>query len=250
MSKKKYQNEKERHANLIIDVHHASSIHLTGAPIQISGTEIRSDNLVLEFSPELMKRMEGGENQTTRDYYYNRDIQNPEKRKDPKKTVTQITVPGVSASLDEMQLFDYYDYIFVMDTNNKPLNSEKVCIGMVGQLLKDTSSGQIALRKLCNYSFKLPDKSDVNPEIITWCKFIELLQTKAGTDKRIALIVDSELSELPKYNRGEPILEDFILPRNMTFIYASADKNDTVLNWAIKQCDSAASKALKAIISS
>lgn len=68
-------------------------------------------------------------------------------------------------------------------------------------------------------------------------------------DKQIGIVVDSELGHIKEFNSRERyIIDSFYLPQNFKLIYASADKNDTVLNWAIKQCDIAAGEILNYII--
>ena len=48
---------------------------------------------------------------------------------------------------------------------------------------------------------------------------------------------------------ADKILENFILPSNFKFIYASADKSgDNFFTWAIKQCDKAATQRLKDMV--
>lgn len=238
MSKK--NQRKPRGLEVNIELHRNTSILLTGAPINVDGG-LATNGVKIIFNPELAKNLDGNDNVITQRLFYNRD----KSISKPKKIVTQIPIQGSTIIHNDIELFENYDFIFVMDTNCKPYNEKKVCLGMIGQLYINSDNDEISLHKLAHISFELDISCEDNPEKYTWLKFIEILISKIGSDKKIALVVDSELDSLTSYNNGNPILLDHKLPENMTFIYASADKTDTILNQAIIQCDKAATEGLK-----
>ncbi len=236
----KEEQKKPREVELNIELHKNTPIIIQGTPIHIEGKDYTFNNIAIQLSPEFNMFLDGNNNIFTRKLYIKRE--NVSKNK---KIITETYFEGNKIPQNEMQLFNDYDHIFAMDTNYKDYNGKKNCIGMIGQLYKDSTNGQIALKKLANIKFELDSSCKYNPEKYTWCKFIEFLCSSEIKNSRIALIVDSELDCLQNYNNGEPILNNHKLPKNMKFVYASADKRDTFLNWAIRQCDSAAKKALE-----
>lgn len=164
------------------------------------------------------------------------------------KVITFYSLVSHNISLLTEDIFSDHDYIFVIDTNYKNVNeSLKLCASAIG-LLGRCEQG-IFLKKLMNLTFELWDDNS-NPERLAWKLFIEkILQIQKLHDKKIGIVVDSELGLIGEFNnRKKYIIDSFYLPENFRFIYASADKNDTVLNWAIKQCDIAAGKILNYII--
>lgn len=160
------------------------------------------------------------------------------------KVITFYSLVSHNISLLVEDILSVYDYIFVIDTNYKNVNeSLKLCASAIG-LLGRCKQG-LFLKKLMNLTFELWDDNN-NPERHAWKLFIEeILQIQKLHDKQIGLVVDSELGHIKDFNSREKcIIDSFYLPENFKLIYASADKNDTVLNWAIKQCDIAAGEIL------
>ncbi len=179
------------------------------------------------------------------------DITTYMERKDKKsKVITKYTTVKHNISGNPEELMDELDYIFVVDTNTVQIDTNtKCCIGVVGQVVKDKISSKLGLRKLCHMIYEIP-LNDNNHEKYTWIKLIcEITKAKDySADKKIGIIVDAYLSDLDTYNKGNEILEGFILPSNFKFIYASADKSgDNFFTWAIKQCDNQANKLKKEI---
>lgn len=164
------------------------------------------------------------------------------------KVITFYSFVSHNISLLAEDILSSYDYIFVIDTNYKNVNENlKLCASAIGVLGRCEQG--LFLRKLMNLTFELWDDND-NPERHAWKLFIEkILQIQKLHDKQIGIVVDSELGHIKEFNSRERyIIDSFYLPQNFKLIYASADKNDTVLNWAIKQCDIAAGEILNYII--
>lgn len=90
-----------------------------------------------------------------------------------------------------------------------------------------------------------------NPELFAWRRFIEFAQGASSYDAeaKYALVVDSELSMIPKLNdQSAPIHGQFYLPQNWKLIYATSDSGkESIFNQLIASSDSAASKVLRLI---
>lgn len=160
------------------------------------------------------------------------------------KVITFYSLVSHNISLLAEDILSVYDYIFVIDTNYKNVDDRlKLCASAIG-LLRRYEQG-FFLKKLMNLTFELLDDNN-NPERHAWKIFIEtILQIQKLHNKQIGIVVDSELGYIKEFNnRKKYIIDSFYLPENFNLIYASADKNDTVLNWAIKQCDIAAGEIL------
>ena len=83
--------------------------------------------------------------------------------------------------------------------------------------------------------------------ICHYCHFFAISFVPADcafNDSRIVILVDSEADQLKQFNDGQEIYDGVKLPSNARFVYATANKKDTMLNWAIIQCDKAASRLL------
>ena len=82
-------------------------------------------------------------------------------------------------------------------------------------------------------------------ELETWKVVVEHLQTIIPADKKVGIIVDSELGLLSLYNnQDEPIVDDWYLPGNYQLLYATADKSDDWCNKLIRICDKTATTRL------
>lgn len=90
-----------------------------------------------------------------------------------------------------------------------------------------------------------------NPELFAWRRFIEFAQGASSYDAgaQYALVVDSELSMIPKLNdQSTPIHGKFYLPKNWKLIYATSDSGkESIFNQLIASSDRAASKVLNLI---
>lgn len=160
------------------------------------------------------------------------------------KVITFYSLVSHNIPLLPEDILSVYDYIFVIDTNYKNVNeSLKLCASAIGLLGKYEE--RFFLKKIMNLRFELWDDNN-NPEKYAWKFLVEkILQILDLNNKQIGIVVDSELGYIKEFNSREKyIIDGFYLPENFKLIYASADKNDTVLNWAIKQCDIAAGEIL------
>jgi hypothetical protein len=94
----------------------------------------------------------------------------------------------------------------------------------------------------------ISEGTEGNPEVFAWKRIIQYFSPKI--QGMMALIVDSELGDIPLFNaRAKPICHDFFLPQNTQLIYASAERDlISPLNKAIQCCDEDAKMMLNVII--
>lgn len=165
-----------------------------------------------------------------------------ENKKD--KLIYQYSSVNKNVAVNPIDLIYEYDAIFVVDTNTEIVGNKRRCIGVVGQVKYLKKENKIGLEKSFHMIYEIPI-DDKNFEKYTWIKLIEIIQnsTTYSDDKKIGIVVDSYANEIFKYNNGEEILPEKILPQNFKLIYAGSDKKgDSFLNWAISQCDHAANE--------
>ncbi|MFJ4088458.1 hypothetical protein [Pseudomonas psychrophila] len=151
------------------------------------------------------------------------------------------------AALDESfitQLQKKFDYLMAVDTNTiaDPPRTQgcrvSVCVSVAIAEQLDVLPSQLVSQPVAGFLILDPGP-DVNPELLGWHLNIDrLAMVPELNTKRIGVIVDTELGLLPDINaRKIPYYEKYILPANMTLIYASSDKPELFVNQMIKHCD-------------
>ena len=168
----------------------------------------------------------------------------------PDKVIASFRTSSPNLSIMPEDVLRSFDYVFVIDTGTRIVDDQKFCAAAVGRLINH--NGKIALIRALHICFTttVEDKSF---EKISWKYFIEELLLNNDHQhlqkENIAIVVDAYLGDLDDFNKWKEILEGFSLPSNIKLIYASADKkNDSVLNWAIAECDKGATNLLKSVI--
>jgi len=136
--------------------------------------------------------------------------------------------------MDPNAVFRMFDHAFVIDTNTRDFNENK--ISMSG--IVDVEINQGTLKCIPITLFEFWDV-EITPEILGWYSLIQAIQDSERLKyQKIAFIVDSSLGNLDDYNEGKTALfDDFFLPKNITLIYASADKMSSIANKLIKLAD-------------
>jgi hypothetical protein len=138
-----------------------------------------------------------------------------------------------------------YEVIYAIDTNRKLVGDVELCVSCGIHVALKYSGNNV----WSNATFtRLPAAFSIcgesNPEVVAWLRLLEFLSPRICG--KIAIVVDSELGNLPLYNmRKIPLLGDRFLPDNVELIYASAERDlNSPLNKAIKTCDSDASRLI------
>jgi hypothetical protein len=139
--------------------------------------------------------------------------------------------------------------IFAIDTNTKLIDDEKIsistCVEAYFKKINDDTI-QLLFRNMGNIIFKTPIENI--EEKIAWVLFIKkLMVNKRFISDKIAIITDHDLGNHGNYNkRKAPILDNFYLPKNITFIYASTDSgSENIINKLLSICDKDAKNIIK-----
>lgn len=147
-----------------------------------------------------------------------------------------------------------FDYIFAIDTNSHPfIINDFYCSATMVYYGKPNQTNEYSGVLNC-IPYMIIDwyhDEGVKMEPIAWSETIKVLQTKIPSNKKVGIVVDSELGNLKGYNnRSIPVTEQWYLPDNYTLMYATADVTDDWCNQMIRICDKSATKRLREIIDS
>jgi hypothetical protein len=161
-----------------------------------------------------------------------------------KNTLLVPVTPNALSDVLHQQLLRY-EVIYAIDTNRKGVGDIDLCVSCGVHVALKYSGNNIwsnATFTRLPAVFSICGKS--NPEVVSWLRLIKFLSPRICG--KIALVVDSELGNLPLYNmRKIPLLDNILLPDNVELIYASAERDlNSPLNKAIQICDSDASRLI------
>ncbi|MBT1072940.1 hypothetical protein [Pelotalea chapellei] len=143
-----------------------------------------------------------------------------------------------------------YDLFYVIDTNTKIINNNKISVACV-ILCKFRPNDDMTLAFFAPIHalefWNIPHK----PENTAWREAILAIMANPyfKEDFKVGLLVDSDLGDIPAYNlRDKPIIDDFFLPTNFELIYASSDAGkEYFVNKLISECDKESSKIFELI---
>ena len=150
-------------------------------------------------------------------------------------------------SIDIVKKLKRYDILLAMDTNSKIIKDELYSIGIAGHIIGEITD------KFERWDFKAIPKlfvlvgKAVKLENRNWKNLIEYIleHPKYNPQHKIGIVVDSDLGEIDNYNnRSKPFIDNFTLPQNFDFLYASDKAQDNPLSMAIKHCHNVADKSL------
>lgn len=168
----------------------------------------------------------------------------------PPKALSVTPLISDQLHLDANSALRCFDMMIAIDTNDKTINGEEHSATgiIVAEWLSDKADPKYT------YAYETPFcveyLSLLSPrEIIGWCIALQHLNTVGliKASAKIAIIVDSYLEDLPKFNsRSIPLYQDFYLPQQFTLIYASADAGaEFIANQLLKNADKAATLTLE-----
>lgn len=163
-------------------------------------------------------------------------------RKKGSKILNRVVTKPTHLFANPNRVLEQFDTIYAVDTNTRVINSLSTSVtGIVGGentkpiILGNTS---IMFRPIKCFEFR---NVSCKAENLGWREVIKAIVSAATYNerKRIALIVDSDLGMIDSYNRREvPIIDDFIIPKNFSLIYASTDSgNENIANKMLKLAD-------------
>ena len=155
------------------------------------------------------------------------------------KVVTSVPSDGRSA-FDAKRALWAYDWAFAVDTNSIDIRGNRcaVCFSHYVQLPPRGFEGNLSWRPLGAFLISGIAKS-INPERIGWFLTISSIAPYLRHLGKIAFVVDSELGLHQSINaRRIGYYESFLLPENVTMVYASVDTDgDTLQGVLIRACD-------------
>ena len=145
-----------------------------------------------------------------------------------------------------------FDFIFAMDTNTYTEKRGDFFCSAAAIYYADIEKINDYARNMTCRPFMVIDWYHpwaMKIETVTWMEVIKKLQEIIPCDKKVGIVIDSELGNLEGYNtRTVPVFGTWYLPDNYTFMYATANTSDEWCNKMIRQCDKAASQRLEDIV--
>ena len=165
-----------------------------------------------------------------------------------KKRPLAIMSGGEKLSFSQEEfIFENYDKIFFIDTNDDSFKGKKSCctaiyeVNEFKEILKNPAIDKVCLKFL--RAFYLLDVKDHIPgEKIGWHLFLEGFKTKFHGAKTL-LITDHALSEHDDMNnRKKPYYLDFYLPENLKLGYAKSDKATSFVEKVMRDVDKSSNK--------
>lgn len=152
--------------------------------------------------------------------------------------------------------FKRFKHIVAIDTNlgkyQSKIGNQEIWIGLgIAITLIDNDDDQ-KLEPLMNMPFVTsicPEK----PENENWVRVIEILKEncKCTDPRKIGIVVDSDLGNIPAYNKREkPILGEYFLPEGFELIFASDKVSDNIFNSMIKLSHSLSQELIPKLIES
>jgi hypothetical protein len=145
----------------------------------------------------------------------------------------------------QSELLKQYEQVWAIDTNMKVLFNQAAHVSAITVCSTDGREDYFPVIAI------IFGKTKNNPELYGWRKFIEFVQTSELYNQahRYALIIDSELSNLPEFNNKKLAIHGgFYLPENWNLIYATSDSGkEYIINKLISTSDKASSLVLKKI---
>jgi hypothetical protein len=169
------------------------------------------------------------------------------------KIITRAPIPPNNLFTDVNRALRQYERVFAIDTSWRDVDGQRIAVACVviakHTLIRIPGKMAILYRPIHCLEFRNPISS---PENIAWMLTIELMKQNPRYKyiRRIAIIVDSDLSNMHKFNeRSIPIFGDFYLPEKINLVYASADVGaENLPNKMIRRADREAHKLLDFII--
>lgn len=129
-----------------------------------------------------------------------------------------------------------YDRVFAVDSNSKTIDDQTTVVTTVFEARWSADRQILCSEERICWTYE-PETS--KPEREGWRRFFDWVTI--DDEERGCLFVDSEITLLPKINRGhEPVLDGFFIPKRWQLNYAGSDKADKFPGVKlIRACDEA-----------
>lgn len=176
-------------------------------------------------------------------------------RKKGEKILSRIPQGNEGLFFDQPEALEKnFDILCAVDTNTLVLQGKRVSVTGVALLVPVWVPEAKGLTKY--WKFDVPFclefvELKMKPENFGWVAALEQMHHRGVIDlnKKIGLIVDSDLGNIPDFNaRKKPVEGQWLLPENTQLIYASADVGkEYIANKAIGVADSVSAQCLDAV---
>lgn len=170
------------------------------------------------------------------------------------KVISRVAQEGRSLSFDpEDAVLKHYDFLCAVDTNTRTIRDYQVSVTAVITFAEaPPPPGAKRYWQLdVPFCWEFIGLKTQKPENFGWLAALEemVYRRLIASQKRIGMLVDSDLGNIGAYNaREKPFFGDVLLPNNIKLIYASADTGgESVINRVIRTADSVATQSLDAI---
>ena len=205
---------------------------LAKAAIQPDGEIVLTDDKGNTIVPKHMERIT----------HYARD-KGPKIQSRSKVEDSHLSIGGVKD-------YTHYDSVFVIDTNTRIINGDKIsaaCFMCCNFITENDETHVECEGKLNIYEFhNIPENE--NPEMLAILKVARDVIKSSSSNKGLnaAFVTDSNLDSHDHISKGKiPIYKNHLLPSGFTLHYASADTGSEAINRLIRLCDKQASNYLK-----
>lgn len=154
-------------------------------------------------------------------------------------------------TIDVDRALTSFDFIFGADTNTIRHNDIFLSFGVLAKCeITEKTDNEYRAKVSCYHTLESSNRKKIeNIENYFWIYAIRFIleDNSIPIGSKIALVVDSDLGNLGKFNKRElPLADDFYLPPSFNLIYASADSGMEYLpNKIIRYCDRVAKENLR-----
>jgi hypothetical protein len=153
------------------------------------------------------------------------------------KVITRIAVPPSMLAFSPELVIAQYEWIFAVDTNRPRPNEPVTFTGVVQAQVAEMGPNLYRTGILRDIVIELHDVDYSAERFGWWLVISSVVNRPAG--KRIAILVDAYLSDIPAINRREQaVLGKNFLPEGFELIYATSDKaTDSTANKLLRRAD-------------
>ncbi len=153
------------------------------------------------------------------------------------KVVNRLEVPPAALAFSPDLALVQYEYVFAVDTNRPRPDEPVTFTGVVQAQVAEIGPNLYRTDILRDTIIELHNVEDSAERFGWWLVISSIINRPAG--KRIAILVDAYLSDIPAMNqREQAVLGKNFLPEGFELIYASADKpNDSIANKLLRRAD-------------
>lgn len=217
MGKKSHKNkQKPRSTTLFLDM---------GKPVVLNRIAVWKNG-------HIMVESDVGQEQPTASHLitsYERPNKSP-------KVIHRLSLPPENLTLNPDFALTRYTWVLAVDTNKpEPSLPNVVFTGIVQAKIVTQPDGSLELSRYRDTVVEFYNLK-VSSERFGWA-FVCKTSVDLPSDNFVAVIVDSDLGELPFINRREkPIINNYYLPDNFELLHAT-DKGKYIANQLLRLCD-------------